>query len=94
MIASINALHIEDSITIDWSIRMSKTPLKASTLIIVELCKANATLADLVKQQQTELDYQGFRIQGFLTYIKDHCKQKKPRATPTKSWKRIRKDLH
>ena len=73
---------------------MNKTPLKASTLIIVELCKANATLADLVKQQQTELDYQGFRIQGFLTYIKDHCKQKKPRATPTKSWKRIRTDFH
>ena len=88
-------MHIEDSITIDWSIRMSKTPLKASTLIIVELCKANSTLSDLVKQQQVELDYQGFRIQGFLDYIKNHCKQKKPkRATPTKSWKRIRKDLH
>ena len=73
---------------------MSKTPLKASTLIIVELCKANSTLSYLVKQQQVELDYQGFRIQGFLDYIKNHCKQKKPRATPTKSWKRIRKDLH
>ena len=73
---------------------MSKTPLKASTLIIIELCKANSTLSDLVKQQQTELDYQGFRIQGFLDYIKKHCKEKKPRATPTKSWKRIRKDLH
>ena len=73
---------------------MSKTPLKASTLIIVELCKANSTLSDLVKQQQTELDYQGFRIQGFLDYIKNHCKEKKPRATPTKSWKCIRKDLH
>ena len=73
---------------------MSKTPLKASTLIIVELCKANSTLSDLVKQQQTELDYQGFRIQGFLDYIKNHCKEKKPRATPTKSWKPISKDLH
>ena len=75
-------------------VMMSKTPLKASTLIIVDLCKANSTLSDLVKQQQVELDYQGFRIQGFLDYIKNHCKEKKPRATPTKSWKRISKDLH
>ena len=75
-------------------IKLNK-PTKASTVMIYDLIKTNATLANLVKQQQSELDMQGFRIQGFLTYLKNHCKEKKSkRMTPTKSFKAIRKDLH
>ena len=59
------------------------TPTKASTVMIYDLIKTNATLANIVKAQQSELDMQGFRIQGFLDYIKTHCKEKK-----------VRKDLH
>ena len=62
---------------------MSKKPTKVSSVIIFNLSKTNAILADLVKQQQSELDMQGFRIQGFLDYLKKHCIEKK-----------IRKDLH
>ena len=61
----------------------SKKPTKASTMMIFDLIKTNATLANLVRAQQSELDMQGFRIQGFLDYLKKHCKEKK-----------IRKDLH
>jgi len=74
---------------------MSKKPTKVSSVIIFNLSKTNAVLADLVKRQQTELEYQSFRIQGFLDYLKNHCKEKKSkRMTPTKSYKAIRKDLH
>ena len=74
---------------------MSKKPTKVSSVIIFNLSKTNATLADLVKQQQNELDYQSCRIQGFLEYLKKHCKEKKSkRMTPTKSYKAVRKDLH
>lgn len=58
---------------------MSKKKTKVSSVIIFNLSKTNATLADLVKQQQTELDYQSCRIQGFLEYLKKHCKEKKVR---------------
>ena len=58
---------------------MSKKKTKISSVIIFDLSKTNATLADLVKQQQSELDMQGFRIQGFLDYLKKHCKEKKVR---------------
>ena len=58
---------------------MSKKKTKVSSVIIFNLSKTNATLADLVKQQQSELDMQGFRIQGFLDYLKKHCKEKKVR---------------
>ena len=58
---------------------MSKKKTKVSSVIIYNLSKTNATLADLVKQQQSELDMQGFRIQGFLDYLKKHCKEKKVR---------------
>lgn len=71
-----------------------KEPTKVSSVIIFNLSKTNAMLADLVKRQQTELEYQSFRIQGFLDYLKKHCKEKKSRMTPTKSFKAIRKDLH
>ena len=74
---------------------MSKKPTKVSSVVIFNLSKANAFLADLVKRQQTELEYQSFRIQGFLEYLKKHCKEKKSkRATPKKFSKAIRKDLH
>ena len=74
---------------------MSKKPTKVSSVIIFNLSKTNAILADLVKRQQTELEYQSFRIHGFLEYLKKHCKEKKPkRASPTKSFKAIRKDLN
>ena len=72
----------------------NKKPLKLSTILLRDLIKTNALLTDIVKQQQSELDMQGFRIQGFLTYLKNHCKEKKSRMTPTKSFKAIRKDLH
>ena len=62
---------------------MSKKPLKLSTILLRDLIKTNALLTDIVKQQQSELDMQGFRIQGFLDYLKKHCKEKK-----------VRKDLH
>ncbi len=62
---------------------MSKKPLRASTVAILDLTRTNKHLVELVKQQQSELDMQGFRIQGFLDYLKKHCKEKK-----------IRKDLH
>ena len=58
---------------------MSKKKTKVSSVIIYNLSKTNATLADLVKQHQSELDMQGFRIQGFLDYLKKHCKEKKVR---------------
>ncbi len=74
---------------------MSKKPTKVSSVIIFNLSKTNAILADLVKRQQTELEYQSFRIQGFLDYLKNHCKEKKSkRATPSNSYKAIRKDLN
>ena len=58
---------------------MSKKPLKLSTILLRDLIKTNALLTDIVKQQQSELDMQGFRIQGFLDYLKKHCKEKKVR---------------
>ena len=72
----------------------SKKKTKVSSVIIFNLSKTNAVLADLVKRQQTELEYQSFRIQGFLDYLKNHCKEKKSRMTPTKSYKALRKDLN
>jgi hypothetical protein len=62
---------------------MSKKKLTVSSIAILDLARTNKHLVELVKQQQSELDMQGFRIQGFLDYLKKHCKEKK-----------VRKDLH
>ena len=61
----------------------NKKKLTASSIAILDLARTNKLLVELVKQQQTELDYKGCRIQGFLEYLKQHCKEKK-----------VRKDLH
>ena len=58
---------------------MSKKKLTVSSIAILDLARTNKHLVELVKQQQSELDMQGFRIQGFLDYLKKHCKETKVR---------------
>ena len=51
--------------------------------MVYNLIENNSLLVKTVNDQQVEISYLNVRIQGFLEYIKKHCKEKK-----------VRKDLH
>ena len=47
-----------------------KKPLKASTMLIVDLVKTNALLARTIERLEQEVEMLNFRIGGFLDYFK------------------------
>jgi|TARA_B100001964_G_scaffold92227_1_gene103518 hypothetical protein len=49
-------------------------PLKASTMLIVDLVKTNALLSKTIESQQSEISMLNFRIGGFLDYFKQKRK--------------------
>jgi len=49
-------------------------PLKASTMLIIDLVKTNALLARTIERMEQELEMLNFRIGGFLDWEKNKKK--------------------
>ena len=69
-------------------------PLKASTMLIIDLVKTNALLARTIERLEQEIEMLNFRIGGFLDWEKHKKKHTNKkylnRMTPTNSYKRIK----
>jgi|TARA_B100000959_G_scaffold249554_1_gene277402 hypothetical protein len=52
----------------------NKKPLKASTMLIIDLVKTNALLARTIERLEQEIEMLNFRIGGFLDWEKNKKK--------------------